>query len=156
MKIENSAGAIIFKIIDNKPYYLLLKARYKSEYWEFPKGLIESNENTEEAALREIREETGLNKIEFIPGFKEKISYYYKRDNDLIHKTVVFYLAEFKDEEIKISSEHIEYSWLSYEEARKRLKKNMAELLDKVHKFINEKLIHKESMLNFFSAPSGI
>ena len=130
MKEENSAGAVIFRIVDNKPLYLLLKARYKSEYWEFPKGLIEVHEEAEETALREISEETGLKNIEFVPNFREKISYYYRRGDQLIHKTVTFYLAEAKTEEIKLSSEHLEYAWLSYEEARKRLKKNMAELLD--------------------------
>lgn len=156
MKRETSAGAVIFKIIDGQPYYLLLKARFKSEYWEFPKGLIEVDENIEETAKREIKEETGLTNIDLIPDFKEKVTYYYKRGKDLIYKEVVFFLAETKQEEVKISYEHVEYGWFTYEEARKRLKRGMAELLDKVHSFILNNILKRKSLIDFFSAPSGI
>ena len=64
--------------------------------------------------------ETGIKKISFIEGFKEKIKYFYKREGQTIYKEVVFYLCETKESKIKISFEHIGYKWLDYEDALKK------------------------------------
>jgi hypothetical protein len=44
MRKERSAGIIIFKKENGEIYYLLLRAKFKSESWEFPKGLIEEKD----------------------------------------------------------------------------------------------------------------
>ena len=44
-------------------------------HWGFVKGHVEDNETEKETALRELKEETGLSKVEFIEGFKEKTHY---------------------------------------------------------------------------------
>ena len=75
---EKSAGAIIFKK-NGKVKYLFLKKKYKTEYWDLPKGKMERGENEEETVKREVEEETGMKNLRFVPGFKEKINYYYKR-----------------------------------------------------------------------------
>ena len=61
MPKEKSAGAVIFRMENGEPYYLLL--RYYSGHWEFAKGHIEEGESNEETVKREIEEETGI-KIE--------------------------------------------------------------------------------------------
>ena len=48
--------------------YLLLK--HRAGHWNFPKGLIEKGEKLEQAALREVKEEAGLENLKFIKGFK--------------------------------------------------------------------------------------
>ena len=102
MPRENSAGAIIFRMVDNIPYYLLL--HYPSGHWEFTKGHIEKGENPEDAARREIEEETGIKDIKIIPGFKEYSKYFFRKSYDLVgeakkkapwvFKLVVFLLAK--------------------------------------------------------------
>lgn len=145
MPKEKSAGAIIFRIVNNSstplkagvPYYLLL--HYHSGHWEFAKGHIEEGENPEEAAKREIEEETGIKDIKIIPGFKEYSKYFFKKSYGLsgeakkkapwVFKLVVFYLAQTKIEDVKISEEHIGFEWLPYQEALKRLTFKNAKLL---------------------------
>jgi len=134
MNKENSAGAVIF-ITDPDVKYLLL--HYEAGHWDFPKGHIEEQETEEETVKREVEEETGIKDIEIIPDFKEKINYYFKQDNKLINKDVVFYLAKTETEQIKISHEHIGFIWLSYDTAMEKLTyKNAKDILRKAHGFL--------------------
>ena len=138
MPKEISAGAVVFRQ-DKEVKYLLLN--YEAGHWDFPKGHIEEGEEEKETVKREVEEETGISKISFIEGFKEKIKYFYRREGQTIYKEVVFYLVETKESKIKISFEHIGYEWLDYEDALKRLTfKNAKEILKKAHSFLNSSL----------------
>jgi 8-oxo-dGTP pyrophosphatase MutT (NUDIX family) len=151
MPKEKSAGAIIFRKEENKIYYLLL--HYQSGHWDFPKGHIEKGESDEQTIKREIEEETGIKDIKIIPGFKEYIKYFFKKSYGLkgearkkapfVFKIVVFYLAETKTKDIKISFEHIGYKWLEYEDALKQLTfKNAKEILKKAQHWILTKIFN--------------
>jgi 8-oxo-dGTP pyrophosphatase MutT (NUDIX family) len=138
MPVEHSAGAIIFRKEEGRVFYLLLQ--YDPKYWGFPKGQIKEGEEEIAAAKREIKEETGIEDVIFIEGFKEKNEYFFKHQGKTIFKTVNFYLAETKTKEIKISEEHINFKWLPYEEAREQLTfKNAKEVLQKANDFLSEK-----------------
>lgn len=133
MKKEKSSGAVIFRLENKKPLYLLL---YGPTYWGFPKGLVEKNETEEDTTRRETKEETGID-IKIIPGFKERIKYMYRFKDELISKEVVFFVAETKQKDIRLSKEHEDFKWLSYDEALNLIKfKNQKELLKKAHEFI--------------------
>ena len=140
MAKESSAGAIIFRKEGKQILYLLLHYQFKTDYWDFPKGNIEQGESEETTAMRETKEETGIKNIKFIAGFKEKISYVYKKNGDTIFKDVVFYLAEAKSKEVKISFEHTGYEWVDYETAVKRLKENSRKVLMIANEFLNKGL----------------
>jgi len=130
MKYERSAGAVIFRRDDGKVRYLLL--HYPAGHWDFVKGNVESGESEIETVRRETEEETGISKIKIFEGFREEISYKYRRDNELIHKEVVFYLAETDERDVTISYEHTGFKWLSYEDAMRALTyENAREVLRK-------------------------
>lgn len=119
MRIETSAGGVVFKKTGDKIHLLLLKDQ--NDNWTFPKGLIEFGEDPKEAAKREIGEETGVIKIEFFKELKP-IQYWYKWEGDLIKKTVHYFLFEAKsEEEFKPQKEEgiTEVRWFSPEEAWK-------------------------------------
>lgn len=116
---EKSAGAVVFRQKNKIKYYLLL--HYESGHWDFPKGHIEKNETEIDTVKREIKEETGIEDIEIIAGFREKIKYFFTSERKTIFKEVIFYLAETKTEEVKISFEHVGYKWLPYKEALRQL-----------------------------------
>ena len=143
MPVEKSAGAVIFTKNKGKTYYLLLqyqKATKKSaSYWDFPKGHLEKGEKEEEAAKREIEEETGLKSLFFVPGFKEWIKYFFRFDNKNILKFVTFFLAESHDSVVKISGEHTGYRWLPFQEAMELLgHKNAKNILQKANEFLEK------------------
>jgi len=141
MPVERSAGAIIFyKRKDNIEYLLLhypgLRNNNK-DYWDFPKGHLEKKETLLEAAKREVKEETGISDIEFISGFKETISYFFRDSKKNILKFVTFFLGKTKTKKVKISFEHIGYGWFNYKEAFLKLKfKNSRDVLKKANFFL--------------------
>lgn len=118
MRRDKSAGAVIFKR-NSRVEYLLLK--YGAGHWDFVKGHIEEGESEIETILREAEEETGINELEIIPGFKEKIEYFYRSGRELVYKEVVFYMAEAKTSQVTLSYEHVDYAWLPFQEAYARV-----------------------------------
>ena len=86
---EKSCGAVIFYRNKQNTKVLLVK-NSNGRYWSFPKGHIENDENEQETALREIKEETGLD-VTLAKGFRE-ISEYCPFGK--IRKRVVFFLAQ--------------------------------------------------------------
>lgn len=124
MKQIKSCGCIVLH--DDK--VLLIKQH--QGFYGFPKGHMEKNETEIETALRETKEETGIDAI----VDKEKrfeISYYTRKNN---FKTVVYFLAHSKNVEIKIQEkEIIEAKWVSINDVEGILTfDNMKELWKKV------------------------
>ena len=116
---ERSAGVVIFRKSGKGIIFLLLN--YPTGHWDFVKGKIETAESTKKTAIRETKEETGIADLEFIDGFEEKIEYNFQYDGNLIHKHVIFFLAETKTKEVNVSIEHTDYIWLDYEKAVKKI-----------------------------------
>ena len=136
MPREKSAGAIVFRTENNIRYYLLLHYPPANEgkrgQWGFAKGHVEENEDEEETVRREVAEETGITSLQFEPLFRESISYSFKRDNGMVPKEVVFFLAKTNHKEVRLSSEHVGFVWLPYESAAKKLTyKNAKDILKK-------------------------
>lgn len=110
-----SAGVIIVR--GPQPLYLLLRAY---QYWDFPKGMVEPGEEPLQAAIREVREETGLEELDFRwgPVFKQTRPYG-------IGKIARYYLARAETGEVYLPvnpllgrPEHEEFRWVDYPTAR--------------------------------------
>ena len=142
---ERSSGAVIFSNNKelNKSEFLLL--HYASGHWDFPKGNIEDGEDEVQAAYREIFEETGIQNVHFLEGFRKKIQYYYSREDILIRKEVIFHLAITNTKEIVLSNEHIGYAWKDYIGAMNQLTyKSARNLLTEVKMFLETNAINNE------------
>ena len=132
MKKEKSCGAVIFFDSEKERQYLLL--HYSKGHWDFPKGHVEKDESEQETTLREVKEETSLEEVEFIPGFREQINYFFKQKGELINKDVYFFLLKSKSQDVKISFEHIGFKWFSITEALNQLTfENAKQILRKAH-----------------------
>jgi len=126
---EYSAGAFVYR--RTKGGILLLVLKKPNGEYDMPKGHIEKDENAEEAATREIFEETGLS-VKFDPFFSESTKYFFYKDKHRIAKQVKFFLAETKEEKVRISDEHAGYEWVDEAKAIERLRfKDLVALVPK-------------------------
>jgi len=137
MIYECSAGIITFRQMKTHREYLLL--HYPGGHFDFPKGHMEQGETERETALRELKEETGIEDITWIEGYREKINYQYHRGANLMSKDVIFFLGRTRQKKITISFEHKSAIWLPYEEALQKLTFPSAkELLKKAENFLKK------------------
>ena len=129
LRKEKSCGCIILK---NKK--VLLVYEKNRNFWGFPKGHMEKGENEIETALREVKEEVGLD-VEIMEKKRYVLNYIIK---DEIDKTTVLYIAIPKSENIRMQESEIEdIKWCDFEEALKTLTfDNSKELFKKVIKDI--------------------
>ncbi|MBO3839609.1 MAG: NUDIX domain-containing protein [Thermoproteota archaeon] len=136
---EKSAGFIVFTREDDCLKYLFLKIGGRLD---FPKGNIEENEDELSAALRELKEESGIEKIRVLPGFRKVLNYYYKRsDGALVSKTLILFLGEALDKNVSLSWEHESFEWLSLSEALSRIKyAGYKEILKEAEEFVNKQI----------------
>src|SRR5574341_941417 len=111
-----SAGIVLFRN-GKKRKYLLLEHSYG---WDFSKGIMDKGEKSQSAAMRELKEETGISKAVIFPGFKTTISFIYTWKGKRLLKFVVFYLAKTRQKKVKLSFEHKGFVWLPYKEAVKK------------------------------------
>ncbi|MEM4267606.1 MAG: NUDIX domain-containing protein [Candidatus Woesearchaeota archaeon] len=102
----------------NRKYLIL---NYTAGHWDFAKGHVEKGESLLNCAKREAYEETGLSELFFVPKFKKKVTYFFRKNDMLVKKSVVFFLAKTCKVKVRLSFEHKKFEWLEYEEAMKKL-----------------------------------
>ena len=94
---QTSAGGIVFRKLDDRIDVALIARTSPRQkvIWALPKGWVEPGETIPDAALREIREETGLTGRLLEPLGQIEYSFYSPEDRTRIQKTVHFFLVEF-------------------------------------------------------------
>ncbi|GAI37624.1 unnamed protein product [marine sediment metagenome] len=120
---QRSAGGIVFRTGLDVPEVVLIKTAEEGR-WQIPKGLIDPGETLEQAALREVREETGLDCKIVAPV--ESIEYWFYGNYDgtrkRYHKRVDFFLMQpTGGDTSRHDSEVVEVRWVSINEAVKML-----------------------------------
>lgn len=93
-RIAVSAGGLVIRAVDGQPEIVVgRRKRERDGYvWSLPKGTPEEGETREETALREVREESGL-EVRILSYF-DSISYSFVRTGERIEKTVHYYIME--------------------------------------------------------------
>ena len=152
MPAEHSASAVVVRYEKGKqqPFILLIHAKpLKTEYWDLPKGAIEKGETPEAAAEREAREEAGITKLKHVGGFKEKVSWFYRRDNQTYFKSVLYFIFETDESTTSVQEkEIIGAKWFPIEDAIAQATfKNAKGVLQKAKEFLAKR--EKEGLGRF-------
>ena len=115
MKREFSAGGIVFK-----DGLVLLTKHSQNKHWSFPKGWIEKGQTSKEAALREVKEEGGV-EAEIIEKIGDS-KYVYTLNGEKIFKIVIYFLMRYISGDPKDHDWEVEEAgWFNPEEALKTL-----------------------------------
>ena len=111
-----SCGIVLARATDAGYVTLMLRAWH---HWDFPKGLMEEGEEPVQAAVRELREETGIAAPEFEWGERYMDTGPYSRG-----KTARYFLARTDEADVVLGPspdtgepEHHEWRWVSFDEA---------------------------------------
>ena len=112
---EHSAGGAVLSVRDGKTFVAMIATRGRTR-WGLPKGAVTEGETTEQAALREVLEETGL--VARVVQPLETIAYFFRASGLLIHKKVDFFLMEYVSGDLVPQlSEVDDVEWVEVHEA---------------------------------------
>lgn len=119
-RIERSAGGVVVRVIGGEPKILVIRDPYQN--WGLPKGHLENGERTGDAAMREVREETGLQDL-VLGQELASIDWYFRAGGKLVHKFCAFYLmtSEAGDPQPEAAEGISECVWLPLPEAAARI-----------------------------------
>lgn len=139
--VEECAGATLVRIALNEPQVLLIRVRQTG--FEVPKGHIEPGETAEQAAIRELREETGLLSTVVAGEQVGALEYTFDNAGVLVHKKVSFFIAlpdprwvcEFGDKPPRTK----ELRWLTQEDLQTvpLVNEDLRPVIEKVFLFLN-------------------
>lgn len=137
---ETSAGGIVFRATPRGVRYLLIRDSYRN--WGFPKGHVEDGEDAEQAALREIAEETGLTDLT-IRGVMGAIEWMFRFRGQLIQKTCHLFLVETAEH--RTAPQRAEgisaCRWAAYADARRLIGyDNARTVIERAHELITTSL----------------
>jgi 8-oxo-dGTP pyrophosphatase MutT (NUDIX family) len=117
LPVTEAAGGLVY---NNKREILFI---YRNSKWDLPKGGLEKGETFEEAAIREVEEETGVQDLE-IRGFIAKTYHVFKRNDKFKLKITYWYemYTEYKGELVPQANEDIKKAkWKNFEKSQKAL-----------------------------------
>ena len=111
-----SAGVVVVRRTPGGWRFLLLRA---FSHWDFPKGMVERDEDPRSAAVREVKEETLIDDLDFVWGHPSTTTGPYSRG-----KVAEYFIASTDTEAVTLPMsdelgrpEHSEYRWVDYDEA---------------------------------------
>ena len=107
----------VYRQTDKGLKFLILKRNEKKLYehlWQGVAGKIEKDEEAWQTAIRELKEETGLDPVKMFVA--DHISQFYEKHGDRVNLVPVFCI-EVDSKNVILSDEHIEYKWVDFKEA---------------------------------------
>lgn len=133
-KFEESCGAVVFTRADDEIRYVLIRS--PEGVYGFPKGHREPGESREQTALREIREEVGL-QASLLPGFSAQEEFPLPEIPDT-RKRIVYFLAEYEKQPIVPQQEELsDYELCPFDEAMRLLQhESRRRILAEAHAFL--------------------
>ena len=124
--VRRSCGVIPYRKTAGGVEYLLLLQT--NGFWSFPKGHMEAFESEQETALRELKEETGLD-ARLQSAYREMVCYPMESGRT---KQVVVFPGEVSGDVILQQTEAVSYRWVTAREAKQLLHPDFAPVIDRI------------------------
>ena len=114
--METSCGFILLN------YDSILLLPDPQGHWSVPKGHVERTDlSRHETAARELKEETGIEKVEIDNYWESRTEYTFRKKGRSTSKQVYWYIAMTDEVDVKLSEEHTSYLWLNHDDAESML-----------------------------------
>lgn len=129
-----SAGGVAYRAIDDRIEIAIILT-IPERRWQLPKGIIDAGETPEQAALREVREEAGIN-TELVEAL-DRTEYWFTAERDgtrsRFHKYVHWFLLKYTGGDVADHDHEVEEArWVEVGEALKLLAfKNERDIVEK-------------------------
>ena len=123
-EIIHAAGGIV--VNENNEVLLINRL----DHWDFPKGKMESNEKIEEAAIREVKEETGIETLKITGKLMTTYHTYVLNKSEILKETRWFVMNANSSQPLKPQIEEgiSDVKWVSEEKATELLKNSYPNL----------------------------
>ncbi|MBB6021135.1 dATP pyrophosphohydrolase [Paenibacillus sp. JGP012] len=148
IRCEGVAAVLMKKYLDQYHVLMLKRAgRMLHNEWCYIGGGIEYGEKAWEAALREIREETGITEVRLYSS--NQFEQFYSPTEDYIYMAPVFVGYVREDQPVQLNHEHSEHRWMTFEEAKQHAAlPGIDDILDFVEKHFAKKAPSKWLKIN--------
>ena len=139
-KLQISAGGVAFRKQDGRIEVALISVG-ADDRWQLPKGLVDKGESTEDAAIREVREEAGID-TEIVTRI-DKVEYWYFWEENgqriRYHKFVYFYLLRYKSGDVRDHDHEVnDARWVDIDDAIEMLAfDNEKKIMEKAKELIS-------------------
>ncbi len=132
VRYEKSCGTVVFRKARGKYAVLLIKNKY-TDFWSFPKGHVEAGENEYQTAIRETKEETGID-VKIENGFRMESIYLIGKKKNTEKRVVYFTALTTRAYVVPQAEEIASFHWFFEDE------------FPYDHTFDNDKLIFTEAL----------
>ncbi len=130
---EYTAGGMVYRFRRGQLQILMIQDRMGR--WTIPKGHVEPGESLAQTAIREVREETGLQKTK-IRDKLDKIHFFYRKEGKLILMTTYVFLMEAVGRSDRVVPENsegiVDVKWFDKDEALKLIEYKDTERLFRI------------------------
>jgi len=123
MKKQKAQAVIFYVDAKNQKHFLLLQMnKRRKEYWQNVTGSLDPGESFEEAAIREVLEETKIPLENIIRSHGPLLDFYFtdQWSNEVHEKVFAIQLKNRGEIEIDLS-EHQDYKWVAQSEIHEKI-----------------------------------
>jgi len=134
-------AAFSVMVVFNEEKKVLLEERSDDGYWDFPGGSIEFNEKAEDAAKRELFEETGLSakRFELFGIYSGPLTYYRYQNGDEVSGVDIVYLCQEVEGVLLAQKEEVsKLVWFDLKEAPSKMSPRNRQIVSDLIKKTNE------------------